>query len=148
MALGSQQAKFALAVAEGNSQVEAYLLAFPKASRESARSAAARLMKNPSVNAEVCRLQDAARVSTVLSLQEKRAWLAEVVRKPSADAPKLNDQLRAVEIDSKLAGDFFNDRPDDAVNPFGGMALQVIVNTGKPPTLATVIEVTPTALNN
>lgn len=109
---------FALEMAGGRSQVDAYLAAFPKASRDSARSAAARLLKHPEVKGEISRLQDAARKTTVLSLQEKREWLAGVLRKPALDAPKVADQLRAVEIDSKLAGDFYADRSGQTINPF------------------------------
>jgi hypothetical protein len=118
MNLNSRQIAFSHAVAGGKSLVDAYCEAFPKANRDSARSAAARLMKQEGVSEEINRLRDEVRQSTILSFQQKREFLAGVIQQTPSDAPKVSDQIRAVEIDNKMSGDNFADRDQSKSNPF------------------------------
>jgi len=105
----------------------AYAAAYPKACQTSAETGGSRLMQKLEIQAEITKLRgeaDALGGSAVMTLLEKRAFLAAIVRTPvgsvQADSPlaeemktdakggltvKLPCKLRAIELDSKLAGD-------------------------------------------
>jgi len=103
-------------------------------------SVGCRLLKTPRVSSEVQKLREKAFEKDALSLAEKRSFLARCVRTPvgelhegsdlaqelvitegkegTSKRVKGVDKLRAIEIDSKIAGDFYADREPQAQNPF------------------------------
>jgi len=110
---------FAQAIAKGESGSAAYSKVYG-VSEKSATEAASRLSRNVKVRARVRELQEKAADETVLALRKKRVYLWRVVMTPIDDvvgtdlhqgytnsgAPIMPDKLRAIELDSKLAGDF------------------------------------------
>jgi hypothetical protein len=108
----------------GLSSTAAYLAAYPSSTPSAARKNAARLKANEDIGAEVLRIRaEAAKLpgSVFLTLQEKRNFLARVVRAKmnelAADSDlwqevsiteagtkrKLPDKLRAIAADNDLA---------------------------------------------
>ena len=80
-------------IVDGMSNAQAYLAVFPTCSSvESASSSANRMLKKVKVKEYLEKLKEELHDETVLSLQEKRKFLASVVRTP----------LDKVEIDSEL----------------------------------------------
>jgi phage terminase small subunit len=99
-----------------------------------------RMLKTERVGNYYKKLREKSFEKDVLSLAEKRAFLARAVRTPvgeinegsdlaqevtysegkegSSRKVKVVDKLRAIEIDSKIAGDFYTDRSPQALNPF------------------------------
>lgn len=133
MALKNQKhEKFAQLVADGASALDAYKKAY-HCSMEAAAKNAWRLRENEGVKARVSELQEKAADNTVMSIAEKRRFLAEIKRtpiglvdeksalcqsyevvvmdggddKPSGELRKIKmpDKLKAIELDSKLAGE-------------------------------------------
>lgn len=151
--LTKQQLEYARQRASGStSQVDAYMLAYPKAKRTSARTLAKRLEKKPEVQEEIARLRKETETPLVLSRQEKREFLARVVRvnpleidpddkdDPNADliegvtryynkdgdhirtVLKMPSKEQAVEIDNKMAG---HNEPDEVNMNMGGGVMVV-----------------------
>ena len=115
----------------GDSVVDAYLAAGYKCGRASAMHSGTRLHKSKAVQAYIRAVQAASATATTLTVQEKREFLARIVRTPitsldheeeeNADLIKkytVNesekssnrsleklDPLKAIEIDNKLSGD-------------------------------------------
>ncbi|MDB6172075.1 MAG: Terminase small subunit [Chthoniobacteraceae bacterium] len=117
--------KFCEGIVTGLTATEAYLAAYPKASRRGAEVCGSRLLRNVEVSAEIARMRAVAEKmagSAVLTLMEKRIFLARVVRavisQLAADSDlwqsikrtkdgiefRLPDKLRAIELDNNLAG--------------------------------------------
>lgn len=84
-----------------------------------------RLLRNPEVAAHIASIRQAAETVAMMTLREKREFLARIVRATPSDAiadptlgaevtelpgggrrVKMPDKLRAIELDSRLAGDF------------------------------------------
>jgi hypothetical protein len=106
---------------------QAYAAAYPNSNLENAATNAAHLRRKRHVNAEIVRLReemDACEGSAVLTLLERRKFLARVVRASIATTPQnsdlwqrvkrsknevrcyvLEDKLDAIRLDNKLAGD-------------------------------------------
>ena len=83
--LGSKYQAYAEAVAGGSPELDAYRRAFPSASVVAARKGVARMSQNVAVCEEIQRIRKAAELlagGAVLSLMEKRLYLAGVVRTP------------------------------------------------------------------
>ena len=120
------QIKFAQLVGAGMNQTEAYRRAYPKCSAKAAESKASRLVRDGKVKAMIAEIQEEAKQGAVLTLKEKREFLARVVRIGVAEAStseehkdliqavtegeksttyKLPDKLRAIQIDNDLAGE-------------------------------------------
>lgn len=111
--------RFACELAKGNAAGKAYELAGYK--RDDA--SACRLSRNPKVKARLAWLKRQAAAVDVLTIAEKRQFLARLVRcKPSEEPPesdlwngiedteqgrryKLPDKLRAIALDNDLAGE-------------------------------------------
>jgi len=107
-----------------------------------------RILKTPRVASEVQKIREKAFSREALSYAEKRAFLARAVRtsvgeihegsdlaqevtitegkEGTSRRVKAVDKLRALELDSKLAGDFYSDREPQANNNF-----LFLVNLGK-----------------
>lgn len=150
--LTPNQATFTKLVAAGGVQITSYMEAFPRCkSRKAANSASQVLLKDPRIQAEIRRLQKATETPLTLSIQEKREFLARVVRaditKIDPDDPdekngqlldsvnrsydkdgnqlkttvKLCSKIQAIEVDNKLAG--HNTPEEHNLNVGGGVML-------------------------
>lgn len=123
--------RFADRFLAGDSIVDAYLAAGYKCGRQSAMHSGTRLHKSKAVQAYIRAVQAASATASTLTVQEKREFLARIVRTPitrldheeeeNADLIKkytVNesenssnrsleklDPLKAIEIDNKLSGD-------------------------------------------
>jgi len=146
--LNKRQQLFCHYLSEGESQARAYLKAGFKANTiQQAGSNAIRLMKTERVSSYLAKLKEVQFTKQALTYAEKRAWLAKALRTPVGELHegsdlaqevtiteskegtsrkvKAVDKLRAIELDSKLAGDYA-DRTPQASNPF-----LMIVSLGK-----------------
>jgi len=105
---------------------------------EDAASYGCKLLRQDRVRAYLTKLKEKEFSKNVLTLAEKRDFLARAVRcdvrNPDADLVqevsesesegrvskkvKVVDKLKAVELDSKIAGDFYSDRQPQVSNPF------------------------------
>jgi hypothetical protein len=99
-----------------------------------------RILKTERVSAYVSKLREKQFAKDVLSISEKRSFLARAVRTPVGEINegsdlaqevtisegangtsrkvKAVDKLRAIELDSRIAGDFHADRNENVSNPF------------------------------
>jgi hypothetical protein len=138
---------------------------------EDASSYGCKLLRQDRVKDYVSKLREKAFSREALSYAEKRAFLARAVRTPVGELHEASDlaqevtiteskegtsrkvkavdKLRALELDSKLAGDFYSDREPQANNPF-----LFIVSLGKSagdpvslPSPAPTIEIEATTLD-
>jgi len=125
-ALTGPQKRFCLGIAEGLSQKDAYLKAYPKSAKKSAEAAGSRLLSNVKVQQEVARLQKQVEEKSVLTRLEKRQFLARVVRADIASLDRSSDlvdewsetttqsggsekikmvsKATAIQIDNRMAG--------------------------------------------
>lgn len=137
------------------SKGKCYMEAFPRCrTEEAARKGFSRLENLPHIQAEIKRLQDATETGETLTRQEKRVFLARVVRvNPVAIDPddpedenadlvegvtrrydkegnhistsfKMPSKMSAVEIDNKMAG---HNEPDEVKHTHGGGVMLVPV---------------------
>ena len=98
MALSAQQAKYCLLRSSGETtQSSAYLGAYPKATKHSAGTLASLLEMKPKIQAELKRLQSKTETSTTLSRQEKREFLARVVRANLGELDESSDLVEKVD---------------------------------------------------
>lgn len=133
-------------VAAGMTQTNAYRSVYntPNGSK-AATGNAARLMKRQDIRDRVAALKEYVLASRALSKNEKRAFLADIVRTPIGEIDeksplakevtydihnrpdgiavttkkvKAHDKLAALAEDSKLAGDYYADQPENRQNPF------------------------------
>jgi len=139
--LNKRQQLFCHYLTEGDSQAQSYLKAGFKANTiQQAGSNAIRLMRTERVASYLAKLKEVQFTKQALTYAEKRAWLAKALRTPVGELHegsdlaqevtisegkegtsrkvKAVDKLRAIELDSKLAGDFYADRQPQASNPF------------------------------
>lgn len=94
--------RFAQHVAEAGNGAAAYRLTYGTHGA-SAEAGASRLLRNAKVQRRVRELQAETAKAAVMTLEEQRLLLAAVARGEHKGA-KISDRLRAIEIDSKLAG--------------------------------------------
>ena len=81
--LSKPHRKFCEAIVSGLTGVRAYALTYPRCSLKTARFNASHLRAKPHIQQEIARMRaqaDAIVGPTVLTLIEKRLWLARVVR--------------------------------------------------------------------
>lgn len=115
--------RFAQLLATGLSAAECYSKVYRKKGKV-AGSAGPRLLRNVGIQQRLAELQQKSAVSSVMTLTEKREYLARVKRTPigsigpdsdlcqshevSMQGVKIRmcDKLKAVELDAKLAGEF------------------------------------------
>ena len=115
---------------------------------EDACSYGCKLLKQDRVIAYLSKLREKQFSRDLLSVSEKRAYLARALRTPIGELDEASDlvqemtynesangsskkvrgvdKLRALELDSRIAGDFFSDRQPHATNAF-----QFIIQLGK-----------------
>jgi len=145
----SGQRKFAEGVATGLSNGEAYARAFPRSrhpAEDASRLLSARNPKRSEVLAEIQRIRAAAEAlggSAVLTLLERRMFLARLVRARLAEVPessdlwqevtvtetgtkrKLGDKLKAITIDNDLAGDGSEAKANDGIGSVAELMLKI-----------------------
>lgn len=120
--LTGPQRKFCEGIVSGLNGTEAYVAAYPRSSRISATTHAAQLRKGKKVRGEIARLRAMAAAWAVLTVVEKRTFLARLVRAQIARLPedselfssitrgrkgvefRLGDKLAAIKLDNDLAG--------------------------------------------
>jgi len=149
--LTTKQLAYCTYRAKGENKARSYLLAgYKAANSEQAGSAACKLESDNRVSSYISTLRESSFLKEALTLAEKRAYLARAVRCDVSNADvdlvqevsetanehgvskkvKVVDKLRALELDSKIAGDFWADREPHANNYFS-----FIVSLSKPMTL-------------
>ena len=93
--LNSKQLQFCYNLAEGMNQTQAYMKAYEDSTEETARANGHKLLTNADIKLKVDELRKIHDDSRVLSLQEKREFLAGVVRTPlkgiDANSPLIQD---------------------------------------------------------
>lgn len=107
MLTGPQQ-KFCEGVISGLNATDAYVEAFPKASRRSADANATRLMGKDGIKAEIRRLRALAQEkagSALMTLIEKRTYLARVVRCELGERMPAPDLIQSIEVEKRKDGD-------------------------------------------
>jgi phage terminase small subunit len=99
-----------------------------------------RMLRTERVANYVSKLREKVFSKDALSLAEKRAYLARAVRTPVGEITEASDlaqevtfsegkegssrkvravdKLKAIELDSKISGDFYSDRNENITNPF------------------------------
>ncbi len=128
--LKSQHQIFALAVFSGMTHRAAYQMAYPSASLRTAEVQSSRLMQRADISQTLAQLRSQVEAKAILSLQEKRAYLARVVRTSATELVagseliqsvstekdgsinlKMPDKLRAIYLDARLAGEIQSLQP-------------------------------------
>lgn len=107
MKLTPKQEAYAQARVDGKGPSEAYRLAYAtRASAAVVSVAAQKVEKHPTVLARMASLRALLDTALTLGRTEKREILARMVRpaKPGEKVQLTNEQLKAVEIDNKMAG--------------------------------------------
>lgn len=123
--LNESERRFCESVVAGKSGTDAYQAAYPRASRNSAQAKACLLLRRERIIAEIVRLRAEAQTeqgSTLMTLIEKRQYLARVVRSRPAllvyesdlwqtisetrycAIYRVPDKITAIILDNKLAG--------------------------------------------
>ncbi len=147
--LTTAQRNFCEGVVSGLTPAEAWKKAHPRVkSAAAARAAAKRALGDAEVCAEIQRLRDLAASQAggaVLTLVEKRKFLARLVRAQIASLPedsdlfvsitrgrkgteyRLGDKLAAIKLDNNLAGDGSEAEKEDAL---GGLLRRVMGEGG------------------
>ena len=110
--LSGPKQKFCEGIVSALNATDAYRAAYPNSSAQAARRSASDLLTKPDIIAEIARLRKAAECiagSAVMTLAEKRAKLAGIVREASGEhdacTVSLSDKLKAIALDNDLAGD-------------------------------------------
>ena len=127
--------KFAQGIASGLSQRKAYRAAFPNANNwkdETVDSKASTLAKNEKVLARLLELAGQTTSKAVMSIQERKEWLTEVVNDREEN---MKNRLRAVDTLNKMDGAYIeNIKVNGQINnPMQGLTteeLRKIANGG------------------
>jgi phage terminase small subunit len=141
--LSGPQRVFCEGIVAGMTQTDAYLKAYPHSSPATARRASSALAGKPAVQEEIQQMRkkaDEMAGSAVLTLAEKRTWLARLVRANAATLStdkdgdllagldieerdgdsrikklRLADKLAAIKLDNDLSGDGFEAEAHKAI---------------------------------
>ena len=92
--LSAQQQRFCAVYATDGNAAAAYRAAYRKSSGTAANTSASRLLKNADIQAEVSRIRNAATGvvgMAVLSIAEKRDFIARLVRARVGELPRDSD---------------------------------------------------------
>ncbi len=122
--LKHQHQIFVESLTAGHTQRSAYLQAYPTASEATAQTQSSRLLNRPDITEALARLRQQTEAAAVMTLYEKRAYLARIVRTSATDLTpgetlvqavstakdgtqtlRMPDKLRAIFLDSRLAGE-------------------------------------------
>lgn len=125
--LNGRQHKFAELVARGDMPAhKCYLECYACDSEKAARASANRLMNRPEVVAQIRKLQAKSETESVMSLEAKRRFLAEIIQTPIEEVTpssalcqaysvngaskqvsvKMLDKMKALDMDNRLAGHY------------------------------------------
>lgn len=153
--------RFADLVLRGRSLLDAYLSAGFKAKGKAAKSAASRLRQHPDVNAYITAIQKQSAEESLLTVQEKRSFLARVVRTRHAEIDPRDPEdpngdmivsvsettgevsnslrvekysaLKAIEIDNKMAGHNAPDKMEhSASGDLAALMMRIRANRDQP----------------
>lgn len=126
--LTAKQEAFCQRIADGKTQVDAYLSAYDwKGKKAGSEKKACELAALPAVAARITQLRERASTSRTLLRVEKREMLADTARGTKA----LTDvQMKAIEIDNKMAG---HNEPEKLKVEGMGSLLQKIRRTAPKP---------------
>ncbi|WP_397382822.1 terminase small subunit [Prosthecobacter sp.] len=105
--LSGPHQKFCEGIVFGLNQTEAYLEAYPNSSAEAARRSASDLLTKPDIQAEISRMRKAAEDkagSAVMTLAEKRMFLARVVRTPVGEVDPTSDLCQEYHRTRQMVG--------------------------------------------
>jgi hypothetical protein len=111
MLRGPQQ-KFCEGIVTGLTAADAYRAAYPKSSEAAARAHGARLVAKGNIKAEVARMRAKAEEkagSAVLTLVEKRSFLARVVRARLGEGMIDADLVQAIDVERRKDGKGWKD---------------------------------------
>jgi hypothetical protein len=112
--LNIRQQRFAEFVVSGMSATQAYLRAGYKTRGNSAEVCSSQLLRNPKVGAYVAKLRAPDTAKAVLTKDEKREILADLIRKRKITP---SDIVRCMAEDSKLAGHYEAERIEVETGP-------------------------------
>lgn len=103
--LTDNQENFAKCVAEGMSYSDAYRSAYntSKMTDKSVWEKASELASNVKVKARLKELRDMAAKHTIITAQERKEWLTEVINNPEVD---INARLRASDQLNRMEGEY------------------------------------------
>jgi hypothetical protein len=137
--LNIRQQRFAEFVVSGMSATQAYLRAAYKVSEKVAGNSGSRMMENDGVKAFIAKLRAPDTAKAVLTKDEKREILAELIRKKKLTP---SDIVRCMAEDSKLAGHYEAERIEVETGPITLDTIKEIANRvrGQSPLLLTKMQ--------
>lgn len=103
--LTAKQEKFARGIAEGMTQAEAYRSAYntSRMTDKSVIEKASELASNVNITARLRELRDMAAKSTIMTAQQRKEWLTEVINDSAID---INARLKASDQLNKMDGEY------------------------------------------
>ena len=103
--LTTNQELFARGIAEGKNYTEAYRSAYKtnKMTDKTINEEASRLKDNPKITARVKELRDMAAKPTIMTAQERKEWLTEVIKNPEI---AIKDRLSASDQLNRMDGEY------------------------------------------
>lgn len=103
--LTPQQEEFAKKIAEGMNYSDAYRSAYntKKMTDKSIWEKASELANNVKVTARLQELRDLAAMPTIMTAQERKAYLTQVIKNPEEAT---SDKLKAIDLMNKMDGEY------------------------------------------
>lgn len=113
--LTAKQEEFAKGIAEGMTQADAYRSAYntSRMTDKSIWEKASALAKDVKVTARVKELRDMAAKSTIMTAQQRKEWLTEVINDPDID---INAKLKASDQLNRMDGEYVQKVEANVVN--------------------------------
>lgn len=113
--LTAKQEEFAKGIAEGMTQADAYRSAYntSRMTDKSIWEKASALAKDVKVTARVKELRDMAAKSTIMTAQQRKEWLTEVINDPDID---INARLKASDQLNRMDGEYVQKVEANVVN--------------------------------
>lgn len=105
MSLTANQESFARGIAEGKTYTEAYRSAYKtdRMTPKTINEEASRLKDNPKITARVKELRDLAAKPTIMTAQQRKEWLTEVINNEEID---INARLKASDQLNRMDGEY------------------------------------------
>ena len=103
--LTAKQEEFAKKIAEGMTQADAYRFAYntSRMTDKSIIEKASELASNVNITARVRELRDMAAKPTIMTAQQRKEWLTEVINDPEID---INARLKASDQLNRMDGEY------------------------------------------
>ena len=103
--LTQKQEEFAKKIAEGMNQTDAYRAVYNtnRMTDKSVWEKASELASNVKVKARLKELRDMAAKPTIMTSQERKEWLTEVIKNPEEST---SDRLKAIDLMNKMDGEY------------------------------------------